>query len=247
MTEVTPDELLALLTDRLAAIPGVLAVTLGGSRARGTNRPDSDWDFGLYYRGEIDPEDVRALGYPGTVAAAGDWAYPYPMNGGAWLTVEGHNVDLHYRDIADVERWTSEAQEGRWELFRVPWYLCGMPSYVLVGEAALGRILAGELSQPSFPDLLAERGPEKWRWEASFAIGEAQSHAERGDVAPCLGKLAFAVVAEAQGRLLSRHVWALSEKGVVTQAGLADVQRMLAANDELPSLVRRLQTALQQS
>jgi predicted nucleotidyltransferase len=38
------------LAERLASIPGVVAVTLGGSRALGTSRPDSDWDFGLYCR-----------------------------------------------------------------------------------------------------------------------------------------------------------------------------------------------------
>ena len=36
---------LASITDRLAALPGVEAVTLGGSRAQGTARPDSDWDL----------------------------------------------------------------------------------------------------------------------------------------------------------------------------------------------------------
>lgn len=29
--------------------PGVVGVVLGGSRARGTNRPDSDIDIGIYY------------------------------------------------------------------------------------------------------------------------------------------------------------------------------------------------------
>ena len=38
--------------DLLAGLPGVLAVTLGGSRAAGTARPDSDWDFAVYYHGD---------------------------------------------------------------------------------------------------------------------------------------------------------------------------------------------------
>jgi predicted nucleotidyltransferase len=38
------------LAERLATIRGVVAVTLRGSRAQGTERADSDWDFGLYYR-----------------------------------------------------------------------------------------------------------------------------------------------------------------------------------------------------
>jgi Polymerase beta, Nucleotidyltransferase len=38
------------------------AVNLGGSRARGDFRPDSDWDFAVYYRGEIDPRPLEELG-----------------------------------------------------------------------------------------------------------------------------------------------------------------------------------------
>ena len=38
----------AHVADRVARIPGVVAVTLGGSRAQGTHLPDSDRDFGLY-------------------------------------------------------------------------------------------------------------------------------------------------------------------------------------------------------
>ena len=46
---------LAHVAARLGDLPTVRAVTLGGSRAEGTNRPDSDWDFSLYYRGRFDP------------------------------------------------------------------------------------------------------------------------------------------------------------------------------------------------
>ena len=48
----------APLAAELAAVPGVVGVAFGGSRARGTHRPDSDWDLGLYYR---PPLDVAAL------------------------------------------------------------------------------------------------------------------------------------------------------------------------------------------
>src|SRR5260221_5542626 len=42
---VTPHAIAA----RLAAEPGLVAVVLGGSQARGTHAPDSDVDLGLYY------------------------------------------------------------------------------------------------------------------------------------------------------------------------------------------------------
>ena len=50
MTDVPLNE----IADRLVAVGGVVGVVLGGSRARGTHRPDSDYDLGLYYRGGLD-------------------------------------------------------------------------------------------------------------------------------------------------------------------------------------------------
>jgi predicted nucleotidyltransferase len=44
-------EVVGALATELAGVPGVAAVVLGGSRAAGTHRPDSDWDLGIYYRG----------------------------------------------------------------------------------------------------------------------------------------------------------------------------------------------------
>ena len=61
------------LAVQLAAIPGVVAVTLGGSRATETAVEASDWDLGLYYRDRLDPADVTAFGWPGRVFAPGDW------------------------------------------------------------------------------------------------------------------------------------------------------------------------------
>jgi Nucleotidyltransferase domain len=230
------------IADRLAPIPGVVAVTLGGSRAQGTHRPDSDWDFGLYYRGSIDPNDVRALGFPGEVTAPGDWAYP--MNGGAWLTIGGQKVDLLYRDVADVDRWTAEAEQGRWELFRMPGYLCGMGSYVLAGEVALGRVLAGALPAVEFPEHLAERGPEKWRWEASFVLQQAEAHARREDVAACVGKACVAIVAEAHARLMARRIWALNDKGVVARADLAPLEERVRTTGSLSAMVDDVRSAV---
>jgi predicted nucleotidyltransferase len=215
---------------RLADIDGVVAVALGGSRAEGSWRPDSDWDFGIYYRGTIDPDAIRALGYLGTVVAPGEWAYP--MNGGAWLTVEGERVDVLYRDLDDVERHLDDVQSGDWDLYRVPGYLCGMPSYVLVAELALGRVLHGTLPQPSFPEPLRRRASVRWRYERDFAIGIAGAHARRSDVAGCLGKLSFAILAEAHARLCERGEWICNEKGLVRRAGLADLEHRLTDVDD---------------
>jgi Nucleotidyltransferase domain len=104
------------LAARLAAIPGVVAVTLGGSRATNTAVEGSDWDFGLYYRRTLDPAGIVALGWPGRVFAPGQWGRI--VTGGARLTIDRTQVDLIYRDLHDVEHWTAAAEDGRFEIQR---------------------------------------------------------------------------------------------------------------------------------
>ena len=67
-------EFVAWITGELANLPGVEAVALGGSRAQGTHRPDSDWDFSIYYRDHFDPAVLRAKGWDGQVSDVGAWA-----------------------------------------------------------------------------------------------------------------------------------------------------------------------------
>ncbi|QLD11008.1 nucleotidyltransferase domain-containing protein [Microbacterium oleivorans] len=63
----------------LAATPGVVAATLGGSRARGTHAPDSDVDLGVYVDGRrIDRAALSATvsrwaEAPVTIGPAGSW------------------------------------------------------------------------------------------------------------------------------------------------------------------------------
>lgn len=215
------------LAARLAEIPGVVAVTLGGSRATGTHRVDSDWDFGLYYRGTIDPDDVRSLGWAGQVFGPGDWGRL--VNGGAWLQVDGQAVDLVYRDLDDVLRWTAAAEQGRFEIQREVGYVAGIATYVLAGELAINEVLVGELPRPSFPDLLRQTAPPLWYRLAAGALAVGRQHADRGDTIAAVANLGQAVLATAQARLAARQEWALNEKGIVARAGLAQASRLLAA------------------
>jgi hypothetical protein len=147
------------------------------------------------------------------------------MNGGAWLTIDGERVDLIYRDIDDVEHWVEETELGRFELFRVPGYLCGMASYVLAGELALGRTLIGSLPSVAFPEALRASGPARWRSESRFALQYARAHARHGDVAGCLGIVSVGILAEAHARLCERGEWALNEKRLAQRADLTALER----------------------
>jgi hypothetical protein len=134
-----------------------VAVTLGGSRATNSATAGSDWDFGLYYRGRLDPADIVALGWPGRIFAPGEWGKI--VNGGGWLTIAGTKVDLIYRDLDEVLRWTAAAEAGQFEIHREVGYVAGIATYVLAGELALARVLAGELPRPDFPQLLRDTRP----------------------------------------------------------------------------------------
>jgi hypothetical protein len=213
------------IATRLASIPGVVAVTLGGSRATNTASADSDWDFGLYYQGRLDPADVLALGWPGRVFAPGEWGRL--MNGGAWLTIDGSKVDLIYRDLDEVLGWTEAAEEGRFEIQREVGYVAGLATYVLAGELALGNVLTGELPRPRFPPKLRQTAPVAWSRLAAGALHFAEVHASREDRAACLANLGQAVLAAAQGRLAAAGQWVLNEKRLVERAGLGSVQERL--------------------
>jgi hypothetical protein len=215
------------IAERLARIPRVVAVTLGGSRAAGTASDDSDWDFGLYYREPIDPADVRSLGWPGRVFAPGDWGRI--VNGGAWLEVDGAAVDLIYRDLGEVERWTAEAEAGRFRIEREVGYVAGIPTYVLAGELATCEVLHGSLARPAdLPRALRTTAPPVWRNLAAGALQIGGVHARRGDRVAALANLAQAVLATAHARLTAAGEWVLNEKGLVTRAGLDDAAGILA-------------------
>ena len=164
------------------------AVTLGGSRAAGTARAHSDWDFGLYYRTTIDPDDVRALGFAGEVFAPGEWGTV--PNGGAWLEIDGARVDLVYRDLATVEEWTADAEAGRFRVFREVGYVAGAPTYSYAAELAINRHLVGSLPRPDFPAALRARAPEFWHRLAIGGLKFADAHARRDDAVACAGNLA---------------------------------------------------------
>jgi len=221
------------LARRLAEIPGVLAVTLGGSRARGTARPDSDWDFGLYYRGTIDPADIATLGWQGEISGPGGWG-PV-VNGGAWLVVEGERIDLCYRELDEVLSCVAEAERGEFRIHPLATYVGGIASYVVVGELAICKQLVGTLPRPSFPHALAVSAPPRWRQLSMMAVRTARSHASRGDVVATVSNLGIAVVTEANARLAERREWALNEKGIVDRAGLSEAHGILAPPGSSPA------------
>ncbi|MFD6274025.1 nucleotidyltransferase domain-containing protein [Streptomyces sp. NPDC060209] len=252
MNACVPSPAVSAMASRLTRLPGVEAVTLGGSRARGTHRPDSDWDLGVYYRGTPDLAALTALaseaqGTPADVAGPGGWG-PW-VNGGAWLTVDGVAVDWILRDLDRVESVWSDCRAGRFEVGIQPGHPLGFWSPCYVGEVALGRVLedpGGELTAlqeatHTYPEPL-RRALTGAVWEAEFSVASARKSSPAGDtlhVALCLSK-AFGILAQA---LHAHHrVWCLNEKGALaTAAALPDTPTDFA--DRVSASLRGLDPA----
>ncbi|WP_406312947.1 nucleotidyltransferase domain-containing protein [Streptosporangium sp. NBC_01639] len=222
------DVALGALAQRLVDIPGVVAVVLGGSRARGTHRPDSDIDLGLYYRGDLDVTALRALavqeaGERAEMTAPGGWG-PW-VNGGGWLTIDGWRVDWIYRDLDRVHRVWTDCQEGRYEVGAQAGHPLGFYSHAYAGEVALCRVLAdpsGELtdlreSTRTYPAALSAALVDGL-WEADFSVALARYGAVGTDPAYAAGCLFRAIGVACQALHGHAGQWLINEKGMVASA-----------------------------
>lgn len=242
-------DFLTALTAQLADLPTVRAVALGGSRAAGTHRPDSDWDLAVYYRGEFDPADLRALGHAGEVSEIGGWGGGV-FNGGAWLTVENRRVDVHYRDLAEVEHELAESLAGRFRWEPLAFHLAGIPSYLIVGELAGNQVLYGELPRPErYPDALRTSAQTFWRENAAMTLAyAAANHAQAGRVTEVAGALALAALQTAHAVLAGRGQWPTNEKTLLRRADLRDIDDLVtsltASPDELLAALATAETRL---
>ncbi|MFC5262082.1 nucleotidyltransferase domain-containing protein [Kribbella qitaiheensis] len=219
---------LANVTQRLATLPHVHAVALGGSRATGTHGPDSDWDFAVYYRGAFSPQDVRALGWPGEVSEIGGWGGGV-FNGGAWLQADDRHIDVHYRDLDAVEHQLAEAREGRFHIGRLLFHLAGIPSYIVVAELAINQVLRGTLPQPDYPQALQRQASKRWWGDARHTLAYARTaHAEHGHLTESAGAIATAGCQAAHAIMAARRSWATNEKTLLDEAGLRDLDHIVS-------------------
>jgi hypothetical protein len=230
MSNANDEALLSRLVAALAPVPGIEAIALGGSRARGTATASSDYDIGLYYRGRR-PIDIAALstvaaslddrGAKAEVTPLGGWG-PW-IDGGGWLRIDGIHVDLLYRDLDRVTTAIDDAQAGRVE----PHYQPGHPHAFLptsyVGEVAYARALHdpnGSLTvlrarTTSYPPALAAALRRRFEWEATFALANARKSLDRDDVSYLAGCAFRAIASLCQTLFALNGVWLLNEKGAV--------------------------------
>lgn len=204
------------------------AIALGGSWARGEARPGSDVDLGIYYRDERRPSLealhrlAGELGYrdPGEeISDFGGWG-PW-INGGAWLRVEGREVDWILRDLGRVERIIEECRAGRPALHHQPGHPHGFHTHIYLAEVHHCRPLLdphGELqrlkslTQP-YPPLLKRALVRDYLWQADFALDTSRKTAERGDILHTAGSFFQCAASLVQVLFALNERYFLNEKG----------------------------------
>jgi hypothetical protein len=229
----TPDPLLDRASAALAAVPGVAAVALGGSRAPGAAHASSDTDIGLYFSEPTGLDIPRLLevvrGLVDEPAAAhvtevGDWG-PWIVGGG-WLTIAGQKVDLLYRPVESVETVIGDCREGRVSVDYQPGHPHGFCSAIWMGEVALCRPLndpEGALAQLKamtvpYPDRLREALIRRFQWEILFSIENARTAIQKGDESYIAGCAFRSLARAAQVLFAVNRRYLINEKGALTAA-----------------------------
>jgi len=248
---IAPDILMQAQTiaDRLAAIPGVCAVALGGSWARGAGDSNADIDLGIYY----DPSDPPALTNLRRLAAAiddgksgdavtdfGGWG-PW-INGGAWLVVDGQRVDWIYRDVQQVAQIFDECCAGRPAMYYQPGHPHGFHTPIYMAEIAVavplhdpaGMIAAFKARTTPYPEALRRAIIANNLWEAKFALDTTRKSAVRGDVLHVSGGLFRCAACLIQALFALNEQYCLNEKGA-----LAAVEHFSLRPTEFVTRVKR--------
>lgn len=213
MDELTPAQRATLerVVAEIAGTPGLVAIALGGSHARGRAGPYSDLDVGLYYRdaAPLDIDAVRAAASrlndsPNPVVSGlGGWGRW--VDGGAWLTIGGQRVDLLYRSLDMIERTLAEARAGNYEIDHEQQPPYGFFGPTILGEVAIARPLRDERGEierlktlvSPMPPALVRAVVLRELWGVDFGLSAfAPKYAAAGNVyalAGCLTRFAHAM------------------------------------------------------
>ena len=230
------DRVIDDLVGRLATVPGITAVVLGGSRARGSALPDSDLDLGLLYR-DAAPIDLAVLQtvieevndtldvVPTPIGGWGPW-----VNGGAWLRIDGHPVDLLYRSIDRYEATIENAERGfaEHDYLQQPPY--GFQSTIYLGEIDTCSPLHDPTDEVAtlksrvrpYPAALQANLIAGYHWGATFTMQNAVKPAGRGDVFASVGYLSRAAAFLVQTLLAYAELYPVSDKGAIDRLAVVN-------------------------
>ena len=229
------DGIIARVAAAVSDAPGVVAVALGGSRARSWHHDTSDIDIGLYYRGSaggLDSAALSAIAETLDDERRRDLACPHGgwgawVDGGAWMRVEGVSVDLIYRDLDRVDGAIGAAERGAFQIAYHLGHPHGFVSAAYAGEAAICKPLhdpSGALARrkarvATYPEALRSALMQRFLDEATFTLPLLRKGEARGDAVYAAG-CAFRIAAcLCQALFALNREWLINEKGAAPRAG----------------------------
>ena len=228
-----PDPLLARIVPRLAEVPGIAGIVLGGSRARGTATAASDYDIGLYY-GPHEPLDTARLleiakelvddPTAAAITPVGGWGPR--IVGGGWLNVGGQKVDLLYRGVEPVRAVFSACRAGQVSMDYQPGHPHGFCSAIWMGEVALcvplhdpnGAIAELKAATTPYPDALRDALLKMFLWKILFSIENGEIAVARGEQTHIAGCTYRALCCIGQVLFALNRRYLINEKGALAEA-----------------------------
>ncbi|MFE9660197.1 hypothetical protein [Streptomyces sp. NPDC005955] len=213
------------VVDGLAGLPQVRSVRIAGSRARGKpTSPDSDWDILAYTE-----EALPTLGELHRLLPSGtEQAHPYPLH----TANPGHpfqeseftlpvspRIDVCLRPFAHLQQEQQRAALGTFTVHSYPKTAGGVPSYILLSEAALSAPVHGDVGKPVCPDALVAAAGPWWRGRASCALLLAIDHVAAGELLGALEHILAAATSVAHSRLISGGSWYPITKRLLDETG----------------------------
>ncbi|GIO95003.1 hypothetical protein J14TS5_00890 [Paenibacillus lautus] len=224
------DSLIQRIAEELREVPGVIGVVLGGSRAKGTAKPDSDIDIGIYYdeSSGFKVENIARVAQKlddehrdGIITSLGEWGAW--VNGGGWLVIEGYHVDFLFRDVHRVSSIIDDCSAGLVSAH----YQTGHPHAYLnvmyMGEIAICRILWDSDNRiqtlkartAPYPKALKDAMVGFFTFEASFSLMFADKTAASDDITYVTGHCFRCISCLNQVLFAKNELYCINEKRAV--------------------------------
>ncbi|KOP66620.1 DNA polymerase subunit beta [Bacillus sp. FJAT-18019] len=224
------DHIIERITEELREIPGVIGVVLGGSRAKGTAKPDSDIDIGIYYDETqgFKVENIAKIAKrlddehrDGIITSLGEWGTW--VNGGGWLVIEGYHVDFLFRGVHRVSGIIDDCSAGKVSAH----YQTGHPHAYLnvmyMGEIAIcrilwdsdNRIMTLKAKTAPYPKTLQDAMIGYFTFEASFSLMLANKTAASDDITYVTGHCFRCISCLNQVLFAKNELYCINEKRAV--------------------------------
>ncbi|MFE4858500.1 nucleotidyltransferase family protein [Streptomyces sp. NPDC056670] len=230
ITSLTPPDLPPVVRDAvdgLAALKTVRSIRIAGSRARGRpTSPASDWDVLVYVEDPPAPEELHRLlpadAGPQEAVELVTANLGHPFQESEYTIPVSPRIDVCFRPLAHVRREETLAAQGAFTVYSYPKIASGVPSYILLSEAALSAPVHGDVGSPARPTELALSAGPWWRGRASCALLLAIDHVTAGEKLGALEHVLAAATSLAHSRLIARAQWYPITKRLLNEPGALD-------------------------